>query len=334
MRKERLMGKIDTEAKKYFSSAKRFCDLFNFWIYDGENIISPNELQELDPTSIAIPYKGNSRKHVQKYRDLLKFYAAKHDDQAIYLILGLEIESKINYSMPVRAMLYDAMNYTSQVEVITAQRRQDKPKQTYHEYLSGLGKDDRLKPVITIVLNISGEYWDGCKSIHDLLSVRDNRILQFVPDYKLNLLSPDLLAETDFDKFRTSLGAALQFLKHQNDDNMDWLKDQERMKSLDRATADFIQTTTGTNLHLEDDEEVIDMCKAWKNSIDQAKAEGKAEGKAAGRAEGRAEGVAAGEDKLSRLIAHLIEIGKNDEILSATQNAMLRKQLYEKYSII
>ena len=93
---------------------------------------------------------------------------------------------------------------------------------------------------------------------------------------EISLLSPDLLAETDFDKFRTSLGAALQFLKHQNDDNMDWLKDQERMKSLDRATADFIQTTTGTNLHLEDDEEVIDMCKAWKNSLKQAEDKGKA----------------------------------------------------------
>ena len=42
-------------------------------------------------------------------------------------------------------------------------------------------------------------------------------------------------------------------------------------------------------------------------------------------AKGKAEGVAEGEDRLSRLIAHLIAIGKNDEIL--------RNQLYEKYSI-
>lgn len=320
------MGKIDTEAKKYLSNAARFCDIFNFLIYGGERIISPDELSEMDPTSIAIPYKGKSRKHVQKYRDLLKFYAAKHDNQAIYLILGLEIESKINYSMPVRGMLYDAMNYASQIEAITEQRREDKPKQTYHEYLSGLGKDDRLKPVITVVLNICGEYWDGCQSIHELISVKDNRILQFVPDYRLNLISPDLITEQDFGKFHTKLGAALQFLKHQNDDNMDWLTDKEQEMTVDRATADFIQTITGTDLHLKDDEEVINVCKAWKNSMDQAEAKGKAAGKA--------EGVAEGEDRLSRLIAHLIEIGQNDEILSATKNAVLRNQLYEKYSIV
>ncbi len=52
------------------------------------------------------------------------------------------------------------------------------------------------------------------------------------------------------------------------------------------------------------------------------------------RDEARAEGRAEGEDKLSRLIARLLETGKTDEILSATKNATLRNQLYEKYSIV
>ena len=272
------MGKIDTEAKAYLSNKERFCDIFNFWIYDGKNVIKPDDLNELDTTALAIPYGNKARKHVQKYRDILKLYAAKHDEQAIYMILGLEVESKIHYAMAVRAMLYDALSYTNQVELITEQRRKDKPKQTYHEFLSGLGKNDRLKPVITIVLNLSGKYWDGCRSIHDLLAVKDEQILQFVPDYKLNLLSPDLLDEQDFDKFRTSLGAAMQFLKHQHDDNMDWIQNNKRMQTIDRNTADFIQTTTGTDLHLKDKDEVIDMCKAWDNSMKQAEAKGEAKG--------------------------------------------------------
>ena len=59
-----------------------------------------------------------------------------------------------------------------------------------------------------------------------------------------------------------------------------------------------------------------------------------AEERAEAMAEGEARGEARGEDKLSRLIAHLIEIGKNDQILSVTQSAVLRNQLYEKYSIV
>ena len=276
------MGKIDTEAKAYLSDKERFSDIFNFWIYDGKNVIDPDGLTELDTTSVAIPHNGRSRKHVQKYRDILKLYAAKSDSRAIYLILGLEIESKIHYGMPVRAMLYDAMNYAEQVQAITQRRRKDKPKQTRHEYLSGLGKDDRLKPVVTLVLNISGEYWDGCKSIHELLYVEDEHILQFVPNYKLNLLSPDLLTEQDFDKFRTGVGAAMQFLKDQHHDIMDWMGAKGEL-NVDRATAEFVQTATGTDFEINKNDEVIDMCKAWKNSMDQAKAAGKAEGKAEGQ---------------------------------------------------
>ena len=144
------------------------------------------------------------------------------------------------------------------------------------------------------------------------------QILQFVPDYKLNLLSPDLLDEHDFDKFRTGLGAAMQFLKHQHDDNMDWIQNNQRMQAIDRNTADFIQTTTGTDLHLKDDDEVINMCRAWENSMKQAEARGETRGEA----------------RLSRLISHLLSLGKTDEILSATKNDVLRNQLYEKYSIV
>ena len=94
------MGKIDTEAKAYLSNAERFSDIFNFWIFDGQNIIKPDELQEMDTTSIAIPFSEKSRKHVQKYRDMLKLYAAKHDGEAMYLILGLEAEAKYTMLCP------------------------------------------------------------------------------------------------------------------------------------------------------------------------------------------------------------------------------------------
>ena len=47
-----------------------------------------------------------------------------------------------------------------------------------------------------------------------------------------------------------------------------------------------------------------------------------------------ARGEAKGEARLSRLISHLLSLGKTDEILSATKNDVLKNQLYEKYSIV
>ena len=46
------MGKIDTEAKEYLSNVERFSDLFNYWIYNGEKVIHPENLHELDTTAI------------------------------------------------------------------------------------------------------------------------------------------------------------------------------------------------------------------------------------------------------------------------------------------
>ena len=284
------MGKIDTEAKEYLSNAERFSDLFNFWIYNGERVINPKKLQELDTTALAVVYGNKFKKHVQKYRDLLRLYTAMEDDRAVYLVFGLEIESKIHYAMPVRNMLYDALSYAHQVNTLANKNKQAGNTKGSNEFLSGMKREDRLHPVVTLVVNISGHPWDGAASIHDLLSVEDKRILKFVPDYWINLLSPDMLQDDDFDKFHTGVGAALQFIKHQHDDNMDWILNQKRLERVDRATAEFIQTATGTNFAIEEDEEVIDVCRAWKNSMDQAKSEGLLAGREEGIRAGRVEG--------------------------------------------
>ena len=38
------------------------------------------------------------------------------DENAAYVIYGLELQSAIHFAMPVRNMLYDAIQYANQVE--------------------------------------------------------------------------------------------------------------------------------------------------------------------------------------------------------------------------
>ena len=56
--------------------------------YDGEYVIAPDSLSPMDTTAIALPYGLNAKTAIQKYRDLLKLYAAMQDGQAIYLFWG------------------------------------------------------------------------------------------------------------------------------------------------------------------------------------------------------------------------------------------------------
>lgn len=63
---------------------------------------------------------------------------------------------------------------------------------------------------------------------------------------------------------------------------MDWIRENKRFERVDRQTADLIQTVTGTKMDLNPNEEVVDMCMAWENSMNEARNEGILEGKREG----------------------------------------------------
>ena len=287
------MGAIDTETKAYLSDRRRFADAFNFSVYDGDEVILAEDLKELDTAAIALPYGVDAKAAVQKYRDLLKLYTVMQDERAIYLVLGLEIQALVHYAMPVRGMLYDALNYARQVTEAAASYRQEAKSEdstrntslTQEEYLSGFRKEDRLTPVITLTLCLSAEPWDAPTSLHEMLDVEDKRLLRFVPDYKLNLLTPAQITDEEFAKFRTGLGAVMQFAKHRNDKDVSWMEGNKRFEHMDWDTASLIKTVTGANIQIEKGESV-NMWAAWENGINQARIDGEATGRQAGRNEG------------------------------------------------
>lgn len=50
-----FVGAQDAIGKRYMSDNTIFADAFNFLIYDGEPVIMPDELTEVDTTEIALP---------------------------------------------------------------------------------------------------------------------------------------------------------------------------------------------------------------------------------------------------------------------------------------
>ena len=280
------MGAIDTETKAYLSNPECFSDVFNFWLYKGRQVIQAADLKELDTTAIAVPYGLDAKEPIQKFRDLLKLYAAMRDSRAIYLVLGLEAETKTHYAMPVRNMLYDAMSYAKQVSEAAASYRKNKESLPREEFLSGFRKEDRLMPVITLTISLSPEPWDGPTSIHEMLATTDEELLTYVPDYRLNLLTPHEIAEDDFDKFRTEFGAVMQCVKHRQDKDMKWMEGKARFTKMNRSTANLIKTVTGFDLNLDAEGDVVNMMNAWENGLNQARVDAERVGVQRGRNEG------------------------------------------------
>ena len=121
------MGDMDNETKKFIEKNRIFADVFNYFIYDGEQVIKPDDLHQLDTTEIILnkklPIDKNS---IKKYRDIIKHWAIKRDDKATYVLLAVENQSEIHYAMPVRTMLYDALRYANQIENIADENRRNK----------------------------------------------------------------------------------------------------------------------------------------------------------------------------------------------------------------
>ena len=280
------MGAFDTETKAYLSNPEHFCDIFNFCLYNGRQVIHADDLKELDTTVIALPYGVDAKEPIQKFRDVLKLYAAMQDKRAIYLMLGIEAQSETHFAMPVRNMLYDAMSYTKQIaEAATSYRKSDE-KLPKAEYLSGFRKEDKLMPVITLTVSFSPEPWDGSTSLHDMLAVDDKEILRYVADYKLNLLTPHDIADGEFDKFRSEFGAVMQCVKHRQDDDMKWMEGKDRFKSMTHETASLIKTVTGFNFDLNEKGDVVSIMNAWENGLNKARKAAFADGEVAGKQAG------------------------------------------------
>ena len=54
MKGEGIIGAADTVTKAYIRKNEVFADAFNYFMYDGAQVIQPECLKELDPTEIAI----------------------------------------------------------------------------------------------------------------------------------------------------------------------------------------------------------------------------------------------------------------------------------------
>ena len=181
----RTMPSPDSALKDFFKNNETFAALFNGFFFDNETIIKAAEL-EPDDTAYAESIKIHNGKQkykvekVNKYRDNIR-----RTKLGYLVILGIEDQSKVHYSMPIRKILYDALEYSS--ELSTIGNNQDKTEWTVDERLSGIKKDTKITPIVTVVFYTGEDPWDGPNSLHAMMNM-DDKISPFVPDYPLYVI--------------------------------------------------------------------------------------------------------------------------------------------------
>ena len=287
------LGKIDTVTKEYMKDPVIFADVFNKFLYHGKQVINPDNLIEMDSTEIVVPYgEGTAGVPEQKYRDVLKLMMT--DGNVAYCILGCEDQRTIHYAMPVKNMLYDAMQLARQVTKAAKSHRKKSGdtedtgyEPTSDEFLSGFYKTDRLIPVVTLVIYFGPDRWDGPLSLKEMYAAADDAIMQYVPDYKLNLVAPEQMTDEEIKEFKTSLKEVMLYIKYSKDKAklQEVTQANKNFQNLDRQAAEVINVTTNSKLKYPEGKEKIDMCLALEEMQMDSKREGIREGEIKGAVE-------------------------------------------------
>ena len=306
--------KKDIITKEYMSDNIHFADIFNFFLYDGKEVINPSLLVELDTTQVF----HKNQTFIEKNRDILKQLIIKNDNNITYLLLGIENQTNINYSMVIRNMLYDSLSYQKQVSNI------EKKKNNVKIRIEGLTKFDKLNPVITLVIYFGYEKWDGARSLYDLIDINDKSLLKYISNYKLNIIAPNEIKDNDFYKFKTDIKSLLRFIKYSNDkEKLEKIinENNEEYERLNIKTANVINELANFDIKIDEKEEMINMCKAIedmkKESLDKGIGIGEKRGILIGKEEGILIGKEEGKaEKIKEIILSFHKKGLSNEEIS------------------
>ena len=332
------MGKNDIYMKRWLSNKRRFADLINGSLFQGKQVFLPNHLKESNPEQTLILRKPNGEDiSVQRYRDIMMVA----EDGTRIVVLACENQDEIHYAMPVRGMLYDALNYTEQISQIRKIRRENKELENSSEFLSGLKKSDRLTPVITVVFYYGEKEWDGTQDLHGLLALNAKEyelLKKYIPNYRINLIDPrrlnhDLCFQTDLQL----VFGMLEYRKSKEGLQKYMQTNKKYFGSIDEDSYNAIRVLLGSGQQLPEAKQKsggIDMCKALDDLYQDGINEGIKTGIKKGIEQGIEQGVEQGiEQGIKAFILDYREEGYDKEkILMKLQNRFsLTREKAEEY---
>ena len=331
------MGKNDIYMKRYLSDKRRFADLFNAVIYRGEEIFTSEEMREINGTSeVVLKEQNGKERSVHVYRDIMMETSTGEK----VVLLAVENQEEIHYSMPVRGMLYDALNYTEQVEQMTKENKDKKRLKGSGEFLSGIRKCDKLAPVITLVFYYGSKKWDGSKDIHGLLDLPQDMYGNWgdlIPNYRINLIDVNELAQNN--SFKTDLQWIIGMLQYKDDKKalQKYINEHDDFfRKIDGDTLGAANALLGSRLVPKEDEQEkgeINMCKALDDLYQDGVNEGVSQGLRQGREQGIEQGIEQGERSFGQLCNSLLKTGRIKDLERAATDQVYRKALYQEYRI-
>ncbi|MBD5137216.1 MAG: hypothetical protein HDT39_14900 [Lachnospiraceae bacterium] len=270
------MGRNDISLKSYLSEKRRFADLFNCTLMGGSQVIDADKLESC-PTVMSV---SDETGLMERINDISMRYT--FEDSSLALIT-LENQEYIDYSMPLRVMLQQALIYDAQLRDIKS-RNKNHSLLGGDEYLSKVKKTDRILPVVVLVAYWGEDKWDGTKSIHDKLRFEPQTevMRKFVPDYRINFVN--IKDYKDSENFKTELKtfSGMYFCRKSKRKMSEYIESHKECANIDGDTfwaiANIADRSYLKGLEKYEKKEEIDMSNAfeenWLDGLEKGIAKG------------------------------------------------------------
>ena len=268
----------DVSLKTFWRDNEHFADLFNATVFNGKQVLKPDKLTEMDTDVSATIHSKSYNESITRNRDVVK----KMSDGVEFNILGLEIQDKTHYAMPLRTMTYDALGYIKEYNDIKKHHKLNKDSFSSHEeFLSGINKSDRFHPIITLVLYYGESLWDGPTCLSDMMISMPDNIKAYFSDYKLNLVQ--ILDSDKYTFYNEDVRDVFNIIRNIYNDDFDSIYREYESRNVDIDVMELIcNITSGPKLlDLCTDTEqggTVNMCEAMKRFQAECESKGMKEG--------------------------------------------------------
>ena len=273
-----------------------FADIINVLIYDGKQVVKPEELRT---TNVQSQYKASDDVLHEEERDILKEWTKGKDYKVFF---GIENQTTKDRKMPLRVIAYDGASYRSQM-------------------LKKNQKD--FCKVITLVLHFGNRRWEGDKELQEIIKKQSGEE-EWFQNYKLNVVDIAYLTEKQIKMFRSDFGIiADYFVKRRK--GYKAIENHQPIKHVDemlKFMKIFAEDNRFLKLNVKKDEKgEVTMCTIL-DAVEQK-----------GINKGKKIGYKNGQDEILKLVKILIASNRLKDIDRIYEDESYREQLIKQYKI-
>ena len=315
-KEDTIIGNKDLAGKQLLQWPDVFADISNVNLFQGEPVLT-EECMTPEPAESVSKLDGGKLKEMRS--DIhMKYHHGKDT-----VFFRIENQSDICLTMPLRDMGYQYAGYEKQLQHLKDQNCQKgvTPMRYAHELVDG----QKLKPIVTMVLNYSQEKWESSITLADMLELpteMKEELMPWIAGYSIYVVNLAQQDEETICKYQSDFRLVVEFLT--NPKNLllqKWSKENRKVRH-PVELADMLYALSKDERYQLICEELSE--KDMKGEVRMCELLDIVENR----------GLQQGQEKLNALIRKLMAEGRYEELARSAADSEYQKELMRECHII